>query len=52
MVFVSVPMEVCLVVSLIVADLEVHFGLEPVENPVKEVAPLECCSDVVVFLFQ
>ena len=51
-VFVSVPMDVCVAVPLFLTELEVQFGLEPLENQVRVIAPAECCSDVLAFLFQ
>ena len=45
-------MEVCVTVPLFLTELEVQFGLEPMENPVRVTAPAECCLDVLVCLFQ
>ena len=50
-VFICFPVEV-VVVQLLLTELEVHFCLELVENPVKVVAPAECHMDVLIFLFQ
>ena len=52
MVFVVVPVGVCVAVPLFLIELEIQFGLEPVENPIRVIAPAECYSDVLVFLFQ
>ena len=43
-------MDVC--VALLLGELEIQFGLEPVEHPVRIIASVECCSVVLVFLFQ
>ena len=51
-VFIGVPMEVCVAVPLYFTELEIQFVLKPVENTVRVVTPAECCSDVLVFLFQ
>ena len=50
--FFSVTVEVCDVVPLFLTELEVHFGLELVENSVWVIAPVESCLDMLGFLFQ
>ena len=52
MVFVSVPVEVCVAMPLFLTELEVQFRLESVENPFRAIASMECYLDVLVFLFQ
>ena len=50
--FVSVTMEVCVVVPLFFTDLEVHFGLEPVENAFRLITSVESCLHMLDFLSQ
>ena len=43
---------VCVAVPLFFTELEIQFGLDPLESPVRVIVPVECCLDVLVFLFQ
>ena len=50
--FVSITLELCISVPLFLTELEVQFGLEPMQHPIRVIAPAECCFDMLVFLFQ
>ena len=51
-VFICVPLRIDLFVSLLLAELEVHFSLEPMKNQVRVITSIECHVNVLVFLFQ
>ena len=51
-VFICVPVEVDVIVPWLLDEMEVHFCLELVENPVQVNASAECHMAELVFLFQ
>ena len=50
-VFICVPVAADVVVPLLLTGLKVHLCLQLLENPVRVIAPAECCMDVLGFLF-